>query len=76
IGIDECLSIQAKYELSRGRPLQLELAETYLQDVRLLADDDCGALDFVCNVAEGEPVAFLIGVCRKGLLKQRARSTA
>ncbi|KAI8778693.1 hypothetical protein BgiBS90_019675 [Biomphalaria glabrata] len=55
IGIDECQSAQAKSELSRGRHSKLELEETYLLDVRLLGEDDCGALDFVCNVAACEP---------------------
>ncbi|KAK0054141.1 hypothetical protein Bpfe_016408 [Biomphalaria pfeifferi] len=71
IGIDECKSIKAKSELSRGRPLQHGLEKAYLLDVRLLAEDNCGALDFVCNVAEGEPAAPLRDVCREGLLKQR-----
>ncbi|KAI8786857.1 hypothetical protein BgiBS90_011995 [Biomphalaria glabrata] len=76
IGIDECQSKHSKPELSRGRHLPLELEETYLLDVRLLAEDDCGALDLFCNVAEGEPAAPLRGISREGLLKQRARSTA
>ncbi|KAI8793933.1 ATP-dependent RNA helicase DHX29 [Biomphalaria glabrata] len=51
IGIDECQSNHSKSELSRGRHFPLEPEETYLLDVRLLSEDDCGALDFVCNVA-------------------------
>ncbi|KAI8796148.1 hypothetical protein BgiBS90_003915, partial [Biomphalaria glabrata] len=66
---DECQSTQAKSELARRRHLQLELEETYLHDVRLLAEDDRVALDFVCNVAACEPEAHLRGVCREGLLK-------
>ncbi|KAI8787466.1 hypothetical protein BgiBS90_012604 [Biomphalaria glabrata] len=65
IGIDKCQSIQAKSELARGRHLQLELEETYLLDMRLLAEDDRNALDFVCNVAICEAEAYLIGACRK-----------
>ncbi|KAK0068346.1 ATP-dependent RNA helicase DHX29 [Biomphalaria pfeifferi] len=33
IGKDECQSIQAKYELTRGRPLQLELEKAHRLDV-------------------------------------------
>ncbi|KAK0057355.1 hypothetical protein Bpfe_013162 [Biomphalaria pfeifferi] len=44
--------------------------------MRLLPEDDRGALDFVCNVAACEPEPPLRGVCRKGLLKQRVRATA
>ncbi|KAI8791488.1 hypothetical protein BgiBS90_006952 [Biomphalaria glabrata] len=76
---DLCLSAgayEAKSELSRGRHSKLELEETYLLDVRLLSEDDCGALDFVCNVAACEPAAPLRGVCREGLLRQRVRSMA
>ncbi|KAI8778568.1 hypothetical protein BgiBS90_021218, partial [Biomphalaria glabrata] len=51
IGIDECQSNHSKSELSRGRHFPLEPEETYLLDVRLLSEDDCGALDFICNVA-------------------------
>ncbi|KAK0051170.1 hypothetical protein Bpfe_019480 [Biomphalaria pfeifferi] len=76
IGIDECQSAHSKSELSRGRHLPLELEDTYLLDVRLLSEDDCGALDFVCNAAACEPAAPYRGVCREGLLKQRVRSTA
>ncbi|KAI8776633.1 hypothetical protein BgiBS90_022381 [Biomphalaria glabrata] len=76
IGLGECQSIQAKSELSSGRYLQLEVEETFLLDVRRLAEDDCGAFDFVCNVAACEPEAPLNGVCREGLLKQRVQSTA
>ncbi|KAK0064953.1 hypothetical protein Bpfe_005511, partial [Biomphalaria pfeifferi] len=43
---------------------------------RLLADDDCGALDFVCNVAACESAAPMRGVCREGMLIQCVRSTA
>ncbi|KAK0041234.1 hypothetical protein Bpfe_029327 [Biomphalaria pfeifferi] len=75
IGIEKkCQSSQAKSELARGRHLQLE--ETYLLDVRLLAAGDCGALDFVCNVASCEPAVSLGGVSQEGLLRQRFRSTA
>ncbi|KAI8780789.1 hypothetical protein BgiBS90_018140 [Biomphalaria glabrata] len=76
IGIDECQSNHSKAELSRGRHFLLEPEETYLLDVRLLSEDDCGALDFVCNVAACEPAAPLRSVCREGLLRQRVRSTA
>ncbi|KAK0059764.1 hypothetical protein Bpfe_010932 [Biomphalaria pfeifferi] len=76
IGIDECQSNHSKSELSRGRHFPLKPEETYLLDVRLLSEDDCGALDFVCNVAASEPAAPLRGVCREGLLRQRVRSTA
>ncbi|KAK0065886.1 hypothetical protein Bpfe_004683 [Biomphalaria pfeifferi] len=72
IGIDECQSTQAKSELARGRHLQLELEETYLLDVRLLAAGDCGAL----NLQLGCKLSFLRGVCREGLLRQRVRATA
>ncbi|KAI8794055.1 hypothetical protein BgiBS90_004431 [Biomphalaria glabrata] len=75
IGIDECQSTDSKSELSRGRHLPLELEETYLLDLRLFAEDDCRALDFVCNVAACEPDAHMRGVCREGLLKQHARAT-
>ncbi|XP_055901383.1 uncharacterized protein LOC129928870 [Biomphalaria glabrata] len=76
IGIDECQSNHSKSELPRGRHVPLEPEETYLLDVRLLSEDDCGALDFACNVAASEPAAPLRGVCREGLLRQRVRSTA
>ncbi|KAI8772959.1 ATP-dependent RNA helicase DHX29, partial [Biomphalaria glabrata] len=76
ISIDECQSNHFKSELSRGRHLPLEPEETYLLDVRLLSEDECGALDFACNVAASEPAAPLRGVCREGLLRQRVRSTA
>ncbi|KAK0067230.1 hypothetical protein Bpfe_003328 [Biomphalaria pfeifferi] len=76
IGIDDCQSNHSKSELSRGRHFPLEPEETSLLDVRLLTEDDCGALDFVCNVAACEPAAPLRGVCREGLLRQRVRSTA
>ncbi|KAI8796992.1 hypothetical protein BgiBS90_002169, partial [Biomphalaria glabrata] len=76
IGIDECQSNHSKSELSRGRHFPLEPEETYLLDVRLLSEDDCGELDFVCNVAAWEPAAPLRGVCREGILRQRVRSTA
>ncbi|KAI8779427.1 ATP-dependent RNA helicase DHX29 [Biomphalaria glabrata] len=76
IGIDECQSNHSKSELSRGRHFPLEPEETYLLDVRLLSEDDFGALDFACNVAASEPEAPLRGVCREGLLRQRVRSTA
>ncbi|KAI8794199.1 hypothetical protein BgiBS90_004575 [Biomphalaria glabrata] len=76
IGIDECQSNHSKSELPRGRHFPLEPEETYLLDVRLLSEDDCGALDFVCNVAACEPAAPLRGVFREGLLRQRVRSTA
>ncbi|KAI8780538.1 hypothetical protein BgiBS90_017889 [Biomphalaria glabrata] len=72
----ECQSNHSKSELSRGRHFPLEPEETYLLDVRLLSEDDCGALHFVCNVAACEPAAPLRGVCREGLLRQRVRSTA
>ncbi|KAI8789247.1 mannose 6-phosphate receptor protein, partial [Biomphalaria glabrata] len=72
----ECQSNHSKSELSRGRHFPLEPEETYLLDVRLLSDDDCGALDFACNVAASEPAAPLRGVCREGLLRQSVRSTA
>ncbi|KAK0063340.1 hypothetical protein Bpfe_006981 [Biomphalaria pfeifferi] len=62
--------------LSRGRHFPLEPEETYLLDVRLLSEDDCGALDFVWNVAASEPAAPLRGVCREGLRRRRVRSTA
>ncbi|KAI8793126.1 hypothetical protein BgiBS90_006115 [Biomphalaria glabrata] len=52
------------------------VTETYILDVRLLSEDDFGALDFVCNVAAFEPAAPLRGVCLEGLLIQRVRSTA
>ncbi|KAK0063731.1 hypothetical protein Bpfe_006882 [Biomphalaria pfeifferi] len=71
IGIDECQSTQAKSELSRGRHSKLELEETYLLDVRLLGEGDCGASDFVCNVAACEPAVSLGGISREGLQKQR-----
>ncbi|KAI8770634.1 hypothetical protein BgiBS90_028520 [Biomphalaria glabrata] len=76
IGIDECQTIQAKSEMATGGHLQIELEETYLLDVRLLAEDDSGALEFVCNVAACEPAVSLRGVSREGLLKQRVRATA
>ncbi|KAK0056157.1 hypothetical protein Bpfe_014558 [Biomphalaria pfeifferi] len=76
MGINECQSTHSKSELSRGRHIPLELEETYLLDVKLLSEDDCGALDFVCNVAACEPEAPLRGVCREGLMKQCVRSTA
>ncbi|KAI8793913.1 ATP-dependent RNA helicase DHX29 [Biomphalaria glabrata] len=76
IGIDECQSNHSKSELSRERHFPLEPEETYLLDVRLLTEDDFGALDFACNVAASEPEAPLRGVCREGLLRQRVRSTA
>ncbi|KAI8734917.1 ATP-dependent RNA helicase DHX29 [Biomphalaria glabrata] len=76
IGIDECQSNHSKSELSRERHFPLEPEETYLLDVRLLSEDDCGALDFACNVAASEPAAPLRGVSREGLLRQRVRSTA
>ncbi|KAI8788719.1 alpha-actinin A [Biomphalaria glabrata] len=76
IGIDECQSNHSKSELSRERHFPLEPVETYLLDVRLLSEDDFGALDFACNVAASEPEAPLRGVCREGLLRQRVRSTA
>ncbi|KAK0048196.1 alpha-actinin A [Biomphalaria pfeifferi] len=76
IGIDECQSNHSKSELSRGRHFSLEPEETSLLNVRLLPEDDCGALDFVCNVAACEAAAPLRGVCREGLLRQRVRSTA
>ncbi|KAI8791511.1 hypothetical protein BgiBS90_006975 [Biomphalaria glabrata] len=76
IGIDECQSNHSKSELSRERHFPLEHEETYLLDVRLLSEDDFGALDFACNVAASEPEAPLRGVCREGLLRQRVRSTA
>ncbi|KAK0066845.1 hypothetical protein Bpfe_003580 [Biomphalaria pfeifferi] len=59
IGIDECQSIQAKSELTRGRTLRLELEKAYRLEVRLIADDDCGALDFICNVVSCELAAPL-----------------
>ncbi|KAI8796147.1 hypothetical protein BgiBS90_003914 [Biomphalaria glabrata] len=49
---------------------------SYLLGVRLSAEDACGALDFVCNVAACEPAAPLRGVCLEVLLNQRVRSTA
>ncbi|KAI8796138.1 hypothetical protein BgiBS90_003905, partial [Biomphalaria glabrata] len=76
IGIDECQSDYSKSEPSRGRHFPLETEETCILDVKLLSEDDCGALDFVCNVAASEPAAPLRGVCREGLLRQRVRSTA
>ncbi|KAK0050369.1 hypothetical protein Bpfe_020253 [Biomphalaria pfeifferi] len=76
IGIDECQSNHSKSELSGGRHSSLEPEETYILDVKLLSEEDCGALDFVCNVAACEPAAPLRGVCREGLLRQRVRSTA
>ncbi|KAI8782015.1 hypothetical protein BgiBS90_017411 [Biomphalaria glabrata] len=60
--------------MSRGTHLELE--ETSLLDVRLLAEDNRGASDFVCNVAACEPEAPLRGGCREGLLTQCVRSTA
>ncbi|KAI8794053.1 hypothetical protein BgiBS90_004429 [Biomphalaria glabrata] len=74
IGIGQ--SNHSKSELSRERHFPLEPEETYLLDVRLLSEDDFGALDFACNVAASEPEAPLRGVCREGLLRQRVRSTA
>ncbi|KAI8794443.1 adhesion G protein-coupled receptor E4P, partial [Biomphalaria glabrata] len=76
IGIDECQSDYSKSEPSRGRHVPLETEETCILDVKLLSEDDCGALDFVCNVAASEPAAPLRGVCLEGLLRQRVRSTA
>ncbi|KAI8775857.1 ATP-dependent RNA helicase DHX29 [Biomphalaria glabrata] len=76
IGIDECQSDYSKSEPSRGRHFPLETEETCILDVKLLSEDDCGALDFACNVAASEPEAPLRGVCREGLLRQRVRSTA
>ncbi|KAI8738592.1 hypothetical protein BgiBS90_035736 [Biomphalaria glabrata] len=61
IGIDECQSNHSKSEQSRGRHLPNEIEETYLLDARLLAENDWGALDLVCNMAEGEPAALLRG---------------
>ncbi|KAK0060035.1 hypothetical protein Bpfe_010563 [Biomphalaria pfeifferi] len=75
-GIYECQSAHSKSELSRGRHLQRELEETYLLDVRLLAEDDWGAYDFICSVAACEPAVSFKYVCQDGLLKQRARATA
>ncbi|KAK0046011.1 hypothetical protein Bpfe_024590 [Biomphalaria pfeifferi] len=72
IGIDECQSTHFKSELSRGRHPQRELEETYLLDVRLLAEDDRAALDFVCSVAACEPAVSFKCVCQEGLQKQRA----
>ncbi|KAI8797856.1 hypothetical protein BgiBS90_000159 [Biomphalaria glabrata] len=69
-------SNHSKSDLSRGRHFPLEPEETYLLNVRLLSEDDCGALDFVCNVAACEPAAPLRGVCWEGLLRQCVRSTA
>ncbi|KAI8783686.1 hypothetical protein BgiBS90_015302, partial [Biomphalaria glabrata] len=66
----ECQSDHSKSELSRERHFPLEPEETYLLDVRLLSEDDFGALDFACNVAASEPEAPLRGVCREGLLRQ------
>ncbi|KAI8798084.1 hypothetical protein BgiBS90_000387, partial [Biomphalaria glabrata] len=63
--VDECQSNHSKSELSRGRHFPLEPEETYLLDVRLLSEDNCGALDFACNVAASEPAAPLRGVCRE-----------
>ncbi|KAI8736028.1 hypothetical protein BgiBS90_036436, partial [Biomphalaria glabrata] len=54
-----------KSEPSRGRHFPLETEETCILDVKLLSEDDCGALDFVCNVAACEPAAPLRGVCRE-----------
>ncbi|KAI8742861.1 hypothetical protein BgiBS90_034362, partial [Biomphalaria glabrata] len=62
---DECQSDHSKSEPSRGRHFPLETEETCILDVRLLSEDDCGALDFVCNVAGCEPAASLRGVCRE-----------
>ncbi|KAI8796670.1 hypothetical protein BgiBS90_001847 [Biomphalaria glabrata] len=76
IGIDECQSDYSKSEQSRGRHFPLETEETCILEVKLLSEDDCGALDFVCNVAACEPAASLRGVCREGLLRQRVRSMA
>ncbi|KAI8737341.1 alpha-actinin A [Biomphalaria glabrata] len=76
IGIDECQSDLSKSEPSRGRHFPLETEETCILDVRLLSEDDCGALDLVCNVAACEPAAPLRGVCREALLRQRVQSTA
>ncbi|KAI8794494.1 hypothetical protein BgiBS90_004870, partial [Biomphalaria glabrata] len=61
----ECQSNHSKSELSRERHFPLEPEETYLLDVRLLSEDDFGALDFACNVAASEPEAPLRGVCRE-----------
>ncbi|KAI8793890.1 hypothetical protein BgiBS90_004266, partial [Biomphalaria glabrata] len=61
IGIDECQSDHSKSELSRERHFPLEPEETYLLDVRLLSEDDFGALDFACNLAASEPEAPLRG---------------
>ncbi|XP_013096342.2 uncharacterized protein LOC106079684 isoform X1 [Biomphalaria glabrata] len=74
IGTDECQSAHFKSKLSRGRHLQLE--ETYLLNVKLLAEDDRGALDFVSSVAACEPAVSFKGFCQEGLQKQRARVTA
>ncbi|KAI8761453.1 hypothetical protein BgiBS90_031238 [Biomphalaria glabrata] len=58
----ECQSNHSKSELSRERHFPLEPEETYLLDVRLLSEDDFGALDFACNVAASELEAPLRGV--------------
>ncbi|KAI8767206.1 hypothetical protein BgiBS90_029354 [Biomphalaria glabrata] len=76
IGIDECQSTQTKSELSRGRHWKLELEENYLLDVSLLDDGECGALDFVCNVAACEPAVFIKEFCKECLQKQRAGKKA
>ncbi|KAI8794041.1 alpha-actinin A [Biomphalaria glabrata] len=76
IGIDECQSDYSKSEPSRGRHFPLETEETCILEVKLLSEDDCGALDFACNVAASKPAVPLRGDCREGLLRQRVRSTS
>ncbi|KAI8779944.1 hypothetical protein BgiBS90_019138 [Biomphalaria glabrata] len=63
-------------DLNEMKTFSIKPEETYLLDVRLLSEDDFGALDFACNVAASEPEAPLRDVCREDLLRQRVRSTA
>ncbi|KAI8797631.1 hypothetical protein BgiBS90_002808, partial [Biomphalaria glabrata] len=58
---EETEDYHSKSELSRERHFPLEPEETYLLDVRLLSEDDFGALDFACNLAASEPEAPLRG---------------
>ncbi|KAK0050620.1 hypothetical protein Bpfe_019957 [Biomphalaria pfeifferi] len=69
---------QAKEEIGLlvKKQLPVDLLVKKLHDLRLLSEDDCGALDFDCNVAACEHAAPLRGVCREGLPRQRVRLTA
>ncbi|KAI8780353.1 hypothetical protein BgiBS90_019547, partial [Biomphalaria glabrata] len=78
---DCCDNLNEMYRVKRKETNEVfvpvvPVTMTYLLDVRLLSEDDFGALDFACNVAASEPEAPLRGVCREGLLRQRVRSTA